>query len=207
MVEEIVRIADLKTPASNTRNHPQKQIDELCKSYQMFGQIRPFVVDEDNFVWAGNGLLAALKSLGVETGRAYRVTGLSESQKKKLMLADNKTFSLGFDNLLSIDEVMKSLDDFEIPGYDEDTLEKLYADIEEVTGDAVGFGEIEQEEAKAILAREEAERAKVESAVPVAPQPAPAPEQAATAIEHEPLPKQEVRKFVICPKCGEKIWL
>ena len=205
MVEEIVKIADLKTPEINTRNHPEKQIDELCKSYQQFGQIRPFVIDEDNNVWAGNGLLAALRRLGVETGKAYRVTGLSETQKRKLMLADNKTFSLGFDNLIAIDDVMKSLDDFEIPGYDPDTLERLYAEIDEVTEGAAAFDGIDEEEVKAIKEKENEEREKVQAAVPVTPQPAPAKHE--PAVEHEPLPKSEVRKFVICPKCGEKIWL
>lgn len=207
MKEEIVKVADLVTPESNTRIHPEKQIDELCKSYKMFGQFRPLIVDENNMVWAGNGLLQALKKMGVETATAYRVTGMTETQKKKLMLADNKTFSLGFDNLSNIDEVMKSLDDFEIPGYDADTLSKLYSDIDEVMGDIENYGTMQQDDAKAIMQEEAKEQERVQSAVAVPAQPEPSPAQIATAVEAEPLPKQEVRKFVICPKCGEKVWL
>lgn len=207
MREEIVKVAELVTPSSNTRIHPDKQIEEICKSYRMFGQFRPLVVDESNQVWAGNGLLEALRRMGVETAKAYRVVGLSETQKKKLMLADNKTFSLGFDNLVNIDEVMKSLDDFDIPGYDEDTLSKLYSDIDEVLGDITSYGKMETVDAQAIIAEEQKERERVQAAVPVESKPAPEPAQVVSAVEHEPMPKQEIRKYVICPKCGEKVWL
>ena len=198
---ETVKVKDLVTPSYNTRIHPDKQVDELCKSYELAGQLRPFVIDENNNVLAGNGLLAALRKMGVEEASAYRLTGLTESQKKKIMLADNKTFALGFDNLSMIDDVMKTLDDFEIPGYDSDTLAQLYAD-EELTG---SYGVLEEDKTEAYVEAQRKEEQKTAEAVHVEAKEAPPAEM--PVEEYERPAKQEVRKFVLCPKCGEKIWL
>lgn len=205
---ETVKVADLITPEENIRKHPDKQLEELYRSYEMFGQFRPVVIDEDNYIWAGNGLVEALRRNGVETVEAYRKTGMNDTQKRKLMLADNKTFALGYDNLQAVDTVMKMLDDFDIPGYDGAVLDQLYSvseeELEEIPS-AVGFVPSESIEAiQNTVQKREAELAPVQH-TPVAEPPKPTEE--VNAVEHEPLERTSVRKFVICPKCGEKIWL
>ena len=96
----------------------------------MFGQIRPIVVDEAGTILAGNGLYEALTAMGRTEADCYVVSGLSEPQKKKLMLADNRIFSLGVDDLQGFDDIIAELDDFDVPGYDAELLKTLTADLE-----------------------------------------------------------------------------
>lgn len=204
---EEVRVADLITPEINVRKHPDKQIEEITRSYKMFGQIRPVVIDESNNIWAGNGFVEAMRRAGTETVSAYRVVGLTDDQKKKLMLADNKTFELGASNMAVLDEVMKSLSDFDIPGYDSDVLTELYSvDVDEIEGvtteETFSYGVVAPAVAQQINRYAE-ERPNREVA---AVAPAPAPETHEPVQEYEP-EKTSVRQYVICPKCGEKIWL
>ena len=205
---EVVKVADLVTPEENIRKHPDKQLDELARSYKMFGQFRPIVIDESNNIWAGNGLVEALRRIGEENVEAYRMVGLTDDMKKKLMLADNKTFALGYDNLQAIDDVMKSLEDFDIPGYDGSVLEQLYTDIEKDIEGIPGMGTVPTAGIEAIertAEKREAEKPPVQVA-PAQP-PVIDSEEEFEEEEYEPEVRADVRKFVLCPKCGEKIWL
>ena len=89
-----IKLTDLKKPERNVRKHTDKQMVEYVRSLDMFGQIRPLVVDEDHVIIAGNGLYDALMKQGADTADCYVVTGLTDKEKKKLMLADTKIFEL-----------------------------------------------------------------------------------------------------------------
>lgn len=89
----VKKLADLRKPAHNIRRHSDKQITEYIRSIEMFGQIKPLVVDEHGEIIAGNGLFEALTRMGRETCDCYVVTGLTDVQKKKLMMADNKVYT------------------------------------------------------------------------------------------------------------------
>ena len=78
----MIPIADLRRPERNVRMHTDKQIKEFRRSIEMFGQIRPIVVDENNVMLAGNGLYETLLSMGRTEAACYVVTGLSEKEKK-----------------------------------------------------------------------------------------------------------------------------
>lgn len=124
------KLSELRRPKKNVRNHSIKQIEEFKRSVQMFGQIRPIVIDEDNVILAGNGLFMALEALGRTEADCYVAAGLTEAGKKKLMLADNRIFNLGVDDLQAFEEIILELDhDFDIPGYDADLLETLVIDV------------------------------------------------------------------------------
>ena len=50
-----ITLALLKTPEKNTRIHPEKQINEIRRSLRKpWGQYKNIVVDENNFILAGN---------------------------------------------------------------------------------------------------------------------------------------------------------
>ena len=127
------KVAELKFIERNTRIHSKKQISEYVRSLKMFGQFRPMIIDENNVVLAGNGLLAALKKMGAETADCYVMAGLSEQEKRKLMLADNKIFQLGEDDTFAFEETISELNgDVNIPGYGSELLQNLTADLKAI---------------------------------------------------------------------------
>ena len=198
-----MKLSALKTPEKNVRIHSEKQVKEFVRSLDAFGQIRPIVVDEDNTILAGNGLYAALMAKGETEADVYVMKGLSANEKKKLMLADNKIYSLGVDDMDVFEEFLRDLgDDLEIPGYDLELLETLTADMGDVDELLSGYGTVNESTTQQIGNTAERYEAQEEqhaaAAEEIKPAPAPTPE-----TPPEALPK----RFLQCPKCGEKIWL
>lgn len=97
-------IKDLKPDKKNARKHNVRNLGMLEKSLQEVGAARSIVIDEDNNILAGNGTIEAAASAGItkmqvidadgETIIAVRRKGLTEQQKKKLALYDNRTAEL-----------------------------------------------------------------------------------------------------------------
>lgn len=211
-------ISELKRPERNVRIHTDKQLKEFERSIRMFGQIRPLVVDETNTILAGVGCFETLCRMGATEAAVYKVSDLTESKKKKLMIADNKIYGLGIDNLETFDSFLKELsDDLDIPGFDESILQSMVAEAEEVTDKIMEYGSVDDSEIESLKAAKARKEALMEKAgqkqevtalaQPVAvPQPVPAPSKLPPADEEDTEPT-EIRKFVICPNCGEKIWL
>ena len=220
---ERINIADLRPADKNTRIHNKKQIDELVRSFKMFGQIRPVIIDEQNVIWCGNGFFEAAKQAGETAIDAYRIVGLNETQKRKLMLADNQTFLLGATNTAVMDEFLTEMQDFDVPGFDEETLSQLYGAIEEATEELQTYGVIDENTVSSIerveATRNDVQEARVftqdEAQTPVPASPASAethdeslPDTIKVAEGMVNIPKDNnTRPFIVCPKCGEKIWV
>lgn len=203
-----MKLSDLVKPEKNVRIHTEKQLKEFERSITMFGQIRPIVVDENNVILAGIGLYDTLIMMGKETADVYQYKNLTENQKKKLMIADNKIFSLGIENLDTLNSFLEDLqDDLNIPGFDEEILKQMVADAEDVTEKLSEYGTLDDEEIQSIkenAERKEQQIQRSKSELNPVPQ-SEAPLQQEQVEDNEET--TEARKFVICPKCGEKIWL
>ena len=203
-----MKLSDLKKPEKNVRIHTEQQLKEFERSVTMFGQIRPIVVDENNVILAGNGLYDTLIAMGKETADVYKYDNLTDNQKKKLMIADNKIFSLGIENLDTLNSFLEELQgDLDIPGFDEDILRQMVSEAEDVTDKIAEYGTLDDEEIQSIKDN----AAKKEKQAPSQEQKANA-EEPGTATnnliqEEQDEETTEIRKFVICPNCGEKIWL
>lgn len=204
-----MKLVDLVKPEKNVRIHTEQQLKEFQRSVKMFGQIRPIVVDENNVILAGNGLYETLIAMGKETADVYKYDNLTENQKKKLMIADNKIFSLGIENLDALNSFLEDLQgDLDIPGFDEDILKQMVSEAEDVTEKLSEYGTLDDEEIQSIKEsgerkEQQIQKAEAEQATP-APQPIAQPQQ---EMPEDSEDTTEVKKFVICPKCGEKIWL
>ena len=211
------RLDDLKHPEKNVRIHSEQQIRELKRSLEKFGQTRALVVDENNVILIGNGLYEAMVSLGYQEASVYVKTELSENDKKKLMIADNKTYALGIDNLDTLNEFLEELQgDLDIPGYDEEILQQMVADADEVTEKISEYGTLDESEIQKIKEANEKREQKAAAAEisdnnsenssenPNTSDNQSSERQNTTEIEPE---ITETRKFFICPNCGEKIWL
>lgn len=204
-----MKLVDLVKPEKNVRIHTEQQLKEFQRSVKMFGQIRPIVVDENNVILAGNGLYETLIAMGKETADVYKYDNLTENQKKKLMIADNKIFSLGIENLDTLNSFLEDLQgDLDIPGFDEDILKQMVSEAEDVTEKLSEYGTLDDEEIQSI--KESGERKEQQIQKAEAEQATPAPQPIAQLQQEMPEDSEdttEVKKFVICPKCGEKIWL
>ena len=211
MKQLTLKLSELVRPERNIRIHTEKQLEEFERSVRMFGQIRPIVVDEKNTILAGNGLYETLLRMGEEQALVYKYDDLTESQKKKLMIADNKIVSLGIENLDTLNEFLEELNgDLDIPGFDEEILKQMVADADEVTEKISEYGTLDEEEIQQIKeANEKREQKELESVSEEgkAIVQTDLPQQGGQSATMESPESAETRRFVICPKCGEQIWL
>lgn len=224
----MIPLSELKPNPKNVRLHSAKQIEEYKRSVQKFGQTKAIVIDENKTILIGNGLYEAMKALGMTEAACFIKEGMSEHDKLKMMMADNKIYSLGVDNLEAIEDIIAELGgvkDFDIPGYDADLLETLTFDSIEVDDFMSGYGILDDDQKtgmqKAAERYEQEENrfaASAQEIVPVGTGNAVATQQKAftgpdnigAGAEENLLETQGnviERRFVICPKCGERIWL
>ena len=197
-------LSSLQRPEQNVRMHTEKQLKEFERSVSMFGQLRPIVADEAGVILAGNGLFETLIRLDWKEADVLQVEGLTENQKKKLMLADNKIFGLGVDDLETFDAFLVDLkDDLDIPGFDEDLLKSMVAQAEEVTEKLQEYGTLDEDEIEEIKAAGERKDLYMTTGVADKGE-ADKPKEDVPGQEE---PKEPVRQYVVCPHCGEKIWL
>lgn len=195
-------LSSLCRPERNVRMHTEKQLGEFERSVTMFGQIRPIVVDENRVILAGNGLYETLLRMGWAEADVLQVNGLTESQKKKLMLADNKIYGLGIDDLETFDAFLLELkDDLDIPGFDEELLQSMVAEASEVTEKLQEYGTLDEGEIEEIKAARERKEQYMAAE--------PKEDTAEEPGHEEPADKERepVRQYVVCPHCGEKVWL
>ena len=200
----VKRLSDLHLAARNVRRHTDKQIAEYVRSVEMFGQIKPIIADEKGEIIAGNGLFMALTQMGRETCDCYILTGLSEKQKKKLMLADNRVYELGITDMDAFDEIIRELGgDIDVPGWDEDLLAMMNAASQDVDEIVNGYGSYDENDVSKL-----AEQKPAPAAPTVAPTQMPAAPDSAPAPAPVPEGSQgQVQKVIVCPKCGEQICL
>jgi DNA modification methylase len=76
--------------ARNARTHTDAQVAEIAGSIRAFGFTNPILVGEDDDVVAGHGRLAAARRLGSLMVPVVPLVGLTEVQRRQLMLADNR---------------------------------------------------------------------------------------------------------------------
>jgi len=97
-------IADLKHDPKNARRHNPRNIGVIADSLQKVGAARSIVIDENNVILAGNGVVEAAGQVGLEDLQivesdgnkiiAVRRVGLTPEQKTRLALADNRASDL-----------------------------------------------------------------------------------------------------------------
>ena len=123
----MTQVGDLTPYARNARTHSDEQVAQIAASIKEFGWTNPILVDGEKGLIAGHGRLAAARKLGMEEVPVIELTHLSETQKKALILADNKlALNAGWDaELLNLE------------------LEEL--ELEGVDLNLVGFGEEERD--------------------------------------------------------------
>lgn len=197
------KLSELKPAEKNLRMHPDKQINEYVRSLNKNGQLKPIVIDENNVIWIGNGLHQAMIKAGYTEAYCLLKEGMTEKDKKKMMASDNRIFDLGVDDMTVFDEfILEFKDDLDVPGFDEDLLKSLIADASEVDDMMSSYGLVGEEKKAEITAAKETyekQEATFEQEAQIQP---------VQTEQHQEEPSgAEERRYVVCPKCGEKIWL
>ena len=100
----IETLADLTPDPRNARKHNPRNVGMLERALNEVGAARSIVIDENGVVLAGNATIEAAGRLGMErvqvvdadgeTIVAVRRTGLTQTQKTRLALYDNRTAEL-----------------------------------------------------------------------------------------------------------------
>lgn len=123
---------------NNSRKHSDEQVAQIAASIKEFGWTNPILVDGTNGIIAGHGRLLAARKLGMDKVPVIELAHLTDTQKKALIIADNK-LALNADwdtELLTIELNELIADDFalDILGFDKDELDVLLNVIEPNAG-------------------------------------------------------------------------
>lgn len=76
--------------ARNARTHSDAQVAQIAASIKEFGFTNPILIDGENGIIAGHGRLAASRKLGLKEVPCIELSGLSDTQKRAYVLADNQ---------------------------------------------------------------------------------------------------------------------
>lgn len=76
--------------ARNARTHSAGQVAEIAGSIRAFGFANPILVGAEGDLIAGHGRLAAARLLGLAEVPVVVLAGLTETQRRQLVLADNR---------------------------------------------------------------------------------------------------------------------
>lgn len=143
MTERTVSLGELVSDPTNARKHNPRNVAMIEDALREVGAARSIVIDEDNIVLAGNGVVDAAAAAGITNVRIIKASGneiiavqregLTEEQKQRLALFDNRTGDLST--------------------WDADVLEQLRSEAPELL-DGMFYSDELEKELEGIRARE-----------------------------------------------------
>lgn len=108
---------DLFPYAKNPRTHSDLQVDQIAASIKEYGFTNPILIDEKSFIIAGHGRVMAAMKIPLERVPTITLAGLTDTQRKALVIADNK---LALNSGWEIDLLRSELIDLKSLGFDMD---------------------------------------------------------------------------------------
>jgi site-specific DNA-methyltransferase (adenine-specific) len=131
------KVSELIPYINNSRTHSEEQITQLVSSIKEFGFTNPILLAPDNSIIAGHGRLQAVKRLGHEEVPCIVISGLTKTQIKALIIADNQlALNAGWDlEKLSVEVEGLQDEDFNIDilGFNNDFIKDLLKKDEGLT--------------------------------------------------------------------------
>lgn len=143
---EDVDVKKLVPYVNNAKIHGKEQLEKLKESISEFGFLTPCLIDKDFNIIAGHGRVMAAKELKMKKVPCVYIEGLSETQRKAYILADNRLGELGEWDMDLVEAELLDLknEDFNIDltGFDLDI--NLDFESEEDENDIDEFEDIEK---------------------------------------------------------------
>lgn len=97
-------------PYENNPRKNDKAVHAVSESIRQTGYNNPIVVDENMVILCGHTRAKSLKKLGIREVQVLQVEGLTEDQKKKYRLLDNKTGEYANWDYVALMDEMEGLD-------------------------------------------------------------------------------------------------
>ena len=142
---KMVRIKDLDPYENNARKHTNDQIKALKRSIKRFGFTNPVLISEDSKIIAGHGRVLAAHELGMESVPAITLDGLSRSEVRAYIIADNQIPAMAS---WDFDVLAAEIDDLNEDGFDLDVLGFSKDEIEDMIGSPEVPDPVDDEEKK-----------------------------------------------------------
>jgi hypothetical protein len=130
-------VSELVAFTGNPRVHSPEQVARIAASITEFGFTNPILIDGHKGIIAGHGRLLAAQKLGLAVVPTIALRGLSDAQKRALIIADNK-LALGstWDN----DLLAGMLGDLKLEGFDLSLTGFDALELDGLLGDGDGLG-------------------------------------------------------------------
>jgi len=124
--------------ARNARTHSEDQVAQIAASIVEFGFTNPILAGSDGVIVAGHGRAEAARKLGMDTVPVVVLDHLTPTQRRALIIADNRIAeNAGWDEAMLRIELQSLQEDgfnLDITGFDADALAEIMAG-EETTVD------------------------------------------------------------------------
>ena len=153
-----ISISEIKPYDRNARTHSTEQVKQIMDAIKEWGFTNPLLIDEQGNLIAGHGRLEAVKQLNKVDFKdepilelpAIVVKGLSDSQKKALIIADNQiALNAGWDyEVLALE-----LKELESVNYDLDLL--AFDNVDDILGEILDNEKVSEIEPKIAPAERE----------------------------------------------------
>ena len=118
--------------ARNSRTHSEEQVAQIAASIAEFGWTNPILAGADGILIAGHARLQAARKLGMTEVPVIVLDHLSDTQRRALVLADNRlAMNAGWDEaMLRVELDALREDDFDIGllGFGDEEIEALLAE-------------------------------------------------------------------------------
>jgi DNA modification methylase len=123
------KVEDLIPYVNNSRKHSDEQVAQIASSIKEFGWTNPILIDGTNSIIAGHGRLMAARKLKMEEVPTIELSHLTDTQRKALVIADNKlALNADWDTTLltiELDELLKDGFALDILGFNAEDLTAL----------------------------------------------------------------------------------
>jgi DNA modification methylase len=120
----------------NARTHTEEQVAQVAASIVEFGWTNPILVGANGVVIAGHARLLAARKLGMTEVPIMVLDHLTETQRRALILADNRlAMNAGWDEEMlhvELESLQEDGFDLDVVGFSDEEIEDLLHDPEQV---------------------------------------------------------------------------